>query len=117
LPYTLPQDFQLFIILREKSIDIWKKKVDWIAEHGGMVHVVTHPDYMCFGNDELGMEEYPIAYYEQFLQYIKQKYTGQYWHALPHEVATFYSTNIAIRNAPPQAELSPAAYPEVFARI
>src|SRR6267378_2524724 len=34
LPYTLIQDFNLFIVLREASIDIWKKKLDWIAERG-----------------------------------------------------------------------------------
>jgi hypothetical protein len=32
LPYTLPQDFTLFIILRRKDIEVWKKKLDWIAE-------------------------------------------------------------------------------------
>lgn len=117
LPYTLPQDFQLFIILRNKDINIWKKKVDWIAEHGGMVHVITHPDYICFGNDELGMEEYPIAYYEQLLHYIKQKYAGLYWHGLPNEVAAFFSEKIAIRSTPPQTELIPTAGPKVFAQI
>ena len=48
LPYTLPQDFTLFIILREESIDIWKKKLAWIAENGGMALLNTHPDYMSF---------------------------------------------------------------------
>ena len=32
LPYTLPQDFLLFVLLQEKNIDIWKRKLDWIAE-------------------------------------------------------------------------------------
>ena len=36
LPYTLPQDFLLFVLLQEKNIDIWKKKLDWIVDHGGM---------------------------------------------------------------------------------
>jgi len=46
LPYTLPQDFTLFVILKEESIDIWKRKVDWIASRGGMCLLITHPDYM-----------------------------------------------------------------------
>ena len=29
LPYTLPQDSSLFVIMREKTIDIWKKKLDY----------------------------------------------------------------------------------------
>ena len=48
LPYTLVQDFTLFIVLREGNIDIWKQKLDWVAEHGGMALLNTHPDYMCF---------------------------------------------------------------------
>ena len=36
LPYTLPQDFTLFVLMKERTIDIWKKKLDWIAEKGGM---------------------------------------------------------------------------------
>ena len=36
LPYTLPQDFTLFVLMKEKNIDIWKKKLDWIVENGGM---------------------------------------------------------------------------------
>ena len=27
LPYTLPQDFTLFVIMRQRSNDIWKKRI------------------------------------------------------------------------------------------
>jgi hypothetical protein len=91
LPYTLPQDFTLFIILCEKSIDIWKKKLDWIAEHGGMALLNTHPDYMNFNAGRPGVEEYPAHYYEHLLTYIKTRYEGQYWHPLPKEMARFWS--------------------------
>src|SRR5580700_11486006 len=37
LPYTLVQDFNLFGVLREQNIEIWKRKLDWIVERGGMV--------------------------------------------------------------------------------
>ena len=46
LPYTLPQDFTLFVLMKEENIDIWKKKSDWIVENGGMALLITHPDYM-----------------------------------------------------------------------
>ena len=49
LPYTLVQDFTAFILMREKSIDVWRTKLDWIAEKGGMALVNTHPDYMSLG--------------------------------------------------------------------
>lgn len=48
LPHSLVQDFTLFVILRERNIAIWRRKLDWIAERGGMALLKTHPDYMCF---------------------------------------------------------------------
>jgi hypothetical protein len=40
LPYTLPQDSTLFLVLRELNNDIWKHKLDWIAMNGGMALVI-----------------------------------------------------------------------------
>jgi peptidoglycan/xylan/chitin deacetylase (PgdA/CDA1 family) len=91
LPYTLPQDFTVFVLMREKSIDIWKKKLDWIAERGGMALLVTHPDYMHFGGGKLTCEEYPVEHYEAFLEYVRSTYEGGYWHVLPREVARFWN--------------------------
>jgi glycosyltransferase involved in cell wall biosynthesis/peptidoglycan/xylan/chitin deacetylase (PgdA/CDA1 family) len=92
LPYTLPQDFLLFIMFQQKNIDIWKKKLDWIAENGGMALFISHPDYMNFNCID-HYEEYPIRYYEEFLTYIKTKYKDQYWHVLPKDIARFWSSN------------------------
>ena len=94
LPYTLPQDFTLFVIMKEKNIATWKRKLDWVAEKGGMALLITHPDYMNFGNDSCGVEEYPVEYYETLLNYVKTKYEGQYWHALPREVARFWRESL-----------------------
>ena len=54
LPYTLPQDSTLFLVLRENTPEIWMRKLDWIAEHGGMALLDTHPDYMSFGQAAAG---------------------------------------------------------------
>jgi len=94
LPYTLPQDFTLFILMKGKNIDIWKNKLKWIAEKGGMALINTHPDYMIFTEDRPGMEEYPAEYYREFLDYVRTKYQGQYWQALPNEVARFWLSKI-----------------------
>jgi len=94
LPYTLPQDFTLFVLMKEKGIEIWKKKLDWIAQHGGMALLITHPDYMNFGGKKLNYEEYPVEYYYKFLEYAEIKYHGKYWHVLPKEIARFWSANV-----------------------
>ncbi len=48
LPYTLPQDFTLFVLLGCRDITVWKEKLEWIVSHGGMALLNTHPDYMRF---------------------------------------------------------------------
>jgi peptidoglycan/xylan/chitin deacetylase (PgdA/CDA1 family) len=90
LPYTLPQDFTLYVLMQERTIDIWKQKLDWIAEKGGMALLNTHPDYMRFRGQPLGPEEYPAEFYADFLKYAQEKYEGAYWDALPREVARFW---------------------------
>ena len=93
LPYTLPQDFTLFVIMKERNIDIWKQKLDWVAEHGGMALLIAHPDYMCFEKKKPNTEEYPAEYYRHFLEYIKTSYGNQYWNVLPKNLADFWESN------------------------
>jgi hypothetical protein len=90
LPYTLVQDSTLFLYLGERTIDIWKQKLDWLANHHGMVLVITHPDYMSFGPNCSRKGFYPSRHYEELLNYVAEAYKGCYWHALPAEVAMYY---------------------------
>jgi len=89
MPYTLPQDSTLFLLLGERQPDIWFQKLDWIAKHGGMVLLDSHPDYMAFGESCQSGREYPVDMYVRLLEYIRTKYAGAYWQALPTEVAQF----------------------------
>ena len=90
LPCTLPQDSTLFIVLQEKTIDIWKQKLDWVAARGGMVLFNTHPDYMAFNGNLPGPEQYPVQHYIDFLEYAQNYYPNQYHNALPSEIAAFF---------------------------
>lgn len=90
LPYTLAQDFTLFVLLKEKDISTWKNKLDWIADHGGMALIITHPDYMSFNGNKPGFGKYPSHYYAQFLDYVNSRYHGKFWNALPREIARFW---------------------------
>jgi hypothetical protein len=90
LPYTLPQDSTLFLLLEHKNIDIWKRKLDWIAEHGGMALINVHPDYMNFGNP--GRNQFPAALYQEFLQYAQSEYGTSGINMLPREVAACVKT-------------------------
>lgn len=88
LPYTLPQDSTLFLLLGETTSDIWKNKVDWIARHGGLVLLDTHPDYMSFGQGAPANGQYPVRFYRELLEYLRTRYVDQYWHALPARTAS-----------------------------
>lgn len=102
LPYTLAQDLTLFVILEEQSIDIWKHKLDWIAQKGGMALILVHPDYMNF-NGRQSLDEYPASRYKELLEYVEDRYKGLYWNALPGEVADFYNRKVK-GNVPPRVE-------------
>jgi len=93
MPYTLAQDFTPLILLKHSDINIWKSKLDWIAENGGMALVNVHPDYINFKN-ESSLEEFPIRFYEDLLNYVKSKYSGQYWNALPINVSDYWKTEV-----------------------
>lgn len=91
MPYTIPQDFTVFMLLKEKNIQIWKAKLDWIAANGGMALLNTHPDYMSFGRKRsFGCSQYPAELYEEFLLDVTKRYAGTYWQALPREMAIFW---------------------------
>jgi len=89
LPYTLPQDSTMFLVLRLRNADVWKRKLDWLAERGGMALLDTHPDYMRFDGVRPSFVDYDAAIYREFLEFVKTRYHGRYWHALPREVARY----------------------------
>ena len=95
LPYTLDQDFTLFILMNESSPQMWIDKLNWIAKNGGMALVIIHPDYLNFNNQKR-LEEYPVDYYINFLKYVKDNYEGKYWNALPKEVAQYFKKMMKI---------------------
>jgi hypothetical protein len=90
MPYTLPQDFTLFALLGERSNAIWRRKLDWIADKGGMALIKAHPDYMAFRGDDKRMDSYPVELYTDFLDYIRTRYEGQFWLAQPSEMARYW---------------------------
>jgi len=88
LPYSLPQDSTLFFVLKEKTPEIWLRKLDWVARHGGMALVNVHPDYIQLPGEAARHQTYPVDHYTQLLRHIRDTYTNTYWHKLPREVAT-----------------------------
>jgi hypothetical protein len=93
IPYTLPQDFTLFVLMREKNIDVWKRKLDWIAEKGGMALLNTHPDYMEFQGRSPGREVYPVRYYAELLEHVRSNFRDTYHPFLAKDLADWFHGN------------------------
>jgi hypothetical protein len=80
LPITLPQDQTLFTILRHADAGLWLRKAGHIRDRGGMVLVLTHPDY---AHDQRLADGY-----QRLLETFAAD--GTAWHALPREVAAWW---------------------------
>ena len=46
IPVTATQDYSLFHILRDHSIDLWKRQSELIMEKHGLMSFIVHPDYI-----------------------------------------------------------------------
>ena len=80
LPYTLPQDSTIFLVLCENTPQIWLQKVDFIEHNHGMALINTHPDYLRDGK--------LWNIYIDFLQKMKDR-VG-YWQPLPNQAAVWW---------------------------
>jgi glycosyltransferase involved in cell wall biosynthesis len=109
LPYTLPQDSTLFLLFGESKPDIWLRKLDWVANHGGMAMVIVHPDYVSFNGTVSEYRTFPVSHYEKLLGYLREKYGESVWHPLPKELAAWYRRT-CVPNAPAETSALQAPY-------
>jgi len=98
LPYTLPQDSTLFLLLRERNTEIWKRKLDWIAANGGLALVNIHPDYLNFTDNRFKKETYPSTLLSEFMTYIRENHEGAYWNPLAKDLAAWYRDTVPAGN-------------------
>jgi len=90
LPYSLPQDSTVFNLLRETSPEIWIRKLDWIAEHGGMALINVHPDYLRLDGEDPKSNLFPVAHYRALLEHVINRYGDDSWRPLPRELAAWF---------------------------
>ena len=102
LPYTLVQDYNLFVVLGNKTIDIWQKKLSWLVEKRAMALLDTHPDYMAMDGVTPTKHEFAVERYREFLDHVRTAYAGRYWHALPRELASWCRTFRPKQARPPR---------------
>jgi hypothetical protein len=79
IPLTTIQDYSVFNILEDLSIDLWKKQISLILRRNGLMSFLSHPDYL--------IDSKPRAVYQALLGYLRQVCdTNNVWHTLPGEL-------------------------------
>lgn len=79
IPLTTVQDHSLFYILRQRSIELWKRQIELIRAHHGVASFIVHPDYI--------VDERERDIYRQLLEHIaRQKRDNNLWIATPGEL-------------------------------
>ena len=79
LPLTTTQDYSLFHILNNFSLELWKRQIGLILEKYSLISFIIHPDYI--------IEKRARSTYENLLDYLALlRSDNQLWFALPGEV-------------------------------
>jgi len=90
LPLTTTQDYSLFHILGDYSIDLWKQQVELILEQNGLMSFVSHPDYINEGRAR--------GVYLDLLAYLSRlRADGKTWMALPRDVDHWWRSRQQMR--------------------
>lgn len=83
LPLTTTQDYSLFHILGQYSLDLWKAEMDCIASSHGLTSFIIHPDYVA--------EDRARGVYEQLLEFLSEECAPRrLWQPLPRDVARWW---------------------------
>jgi len=83
LPLTTIQDYSLFHVLRESSIDLWRLQIEIILAKSGIATFLVHPDYI--------IEAEAQAAYRQLLTLLADlRERENIWFALPGEINAWW---------------------------
>jgi peptidoglycan/xylan/chitin deacetylase (PgdA/CDA1 family) len=90
LPLTTIQDYTLFHILNQRSIDLWKTQLDLIFNKNGLASFIIHPDYI--------IEPETRSVYRDLLTHITdERSCDGIWLALPREIDKWWRTRSRLR--------------------
>ncbi len=79
LPLTTTQDYSLFHVLNDYSLDLWKRQITLVTEKHGLVSFIVHPDYV--------IDKRARATYQALLAHlVRLRDAGALWIPLPREV-------------------------------
>jgi hypothetical protein len=90
LPLTTAQDYSIFHILNDYSIDLWKTQLSLIRQRNGLMSFIVHPDYLCARRAR--------EVYESLLDYLRELISREkIWATLPGEVDRWWRARSQMR--------------------
>lgn len=93
LPLTTTQDYSLFHILNDYSLDLWKRQVRLILDVHGLVSFIVHPDYV--------IEKQARDTYAKLLDYLSNLRSREnVWLTLPREVDRWWRERSQMKLVP-----------------
>lgn len=79
IPLTASEDYSVFHILNDYSLELWKKQIDLIQRRQGLLSFIIHPDYV--------IQRRPRAVFESLLAHLRETCDRNgVWATLPGEV-------------------------------
>jgi hypothetical protein len=83
IPVTTTQDYTLFHILGDYSLDLWREQASRILERHGVMNFIIHPDYVT-GDREMRLFKDLLAYL------VELRAKAGLWIPLPHELSEWW---------------------------
>jgi hypothetical protein len=90
IPVTTTQDYMLFHLLNDYSLELWKKQIGLIVAKNGLASFIVHPDYV--------IEQKAGGLYRELLTFLRElKCRHRIWSALPGEIACWWRARHRMR--------------------
>jgi len=90
LPLTMVEDYSLFYIMHDYSINLWKEQLATVMANHGLASFVVHPDYI--------IEQRARSVYQALLEHLAQMREERgIWIALPREVDRWWRERSEMR--------------------
>lgn len=90
IPVTTVQDYTLFHILHDYSIDLWKQQMQIILGKHGLMSFIVHPDYVATSRE--------LRVYNELLTYlVKLRQDQNVWVTTPGEINRWWRQRAALQ--------------------
>jgi hypothetical protein len=90
IPVVATQDYTLFNILRQYSMDLWEQQIELVLQQNGLISFIVHPDYL--------LEKRARDVYSSLLERLAHlRQQSKMWISLPRELNDWWRSRNEMR--------------------